>query len=133
MGGALRLAHEKYKCLISFSGGEVFSATSNLRSQRLRECLLKWNMVSSEQVAAIDEGLSDLDFSNQALQLNVLNADALERALVRQAEDVLRPALLWTEGDWAYDPQLRVSNSPGIQLDASGLAIEGARRLPPEL
>jgi len=109
MGGALRLTCEKQKCVIYFLEGDVLFATSNVKAHRLRECLLKWNLVSTALLATIDEGLSDSDFSNRLLELELLDVPTLERALARQVEEVLRPSLLWTEGEWFYDPKVRLS------------------------
>jgi curved DNA-binding protein CbpA len=132
MGGALRLTCEKYKCVIYFSEGDVLFATSNVKAHRLRECLLKWNLASAAQLASIDEGLSDSDFSNRLLELELLDISTLERALARQIEEVLRPALLWAEGEWFYDPKVRLSNIAGVRFDAVSLITEAARYFPPD-
>ncbi len=132
MGGALRLTCEKYKCVIYFSEGDILFATSNVKAHRLRECLLKWNLASAAQLAPIDAGLSDSDFSNRLLELKLLDVPTLERALARQLEEVLKPALLWAEGEWFYDPKVRLSNIAGVHFNAVSLITEAARYLPPD-
>jgi len=132
MGGALRLTCDKYKCVIYFSEGDVLFVTSNVRAHRLRECLLRWNLVSTAQLATIDEGLSDSEFSNRLLELELLDVPTLERALARQVEEVLRPALLWTDGEWFYDPKVRLSNIAGVRFESINLIAEAARNFPPD-
>src|SRR5919202_1210587 len=49
---------------------------------------------------------------------------------VRQATDVLRPLLLWTDGTWSFDPRARLAEETAGSVPLAELLIEAARRLP---
>jgi curved DNA-binding protein CbpA len=131
MGGALRLTHDRYKCVVYLSEGDVQFTTSNLKSHRLRECVLRWKIASTPQLADLNEALSDVELSAELLSRGIVDSTAMGVILGRQSEEVLRPALLWTEGEWSYDPRVRLSNMAGVRFDASEVMFEAARRLPP--
>lgn len=131
MGGALRLTHDRYKCVVYLSEGDVQFTTSNLKSHRLRECVLRWKIASLPQLAGLNEALNDAELSTELLNRGIVDSTAMGVIIGRQTEEVLRPALLWTEGKWSYDPRLRLSNMAGVRFDASGVMFEAARRLPP--
>ena len=132
MGGALRLVHDKYKCVIYFAEGDVLFTTSNVKAYRLRDCLIRWNILSEDALAQIEDQVGDSELFNQLLERGLLTPEDLEQALAKQAEAVLKPALLWTEGDWAYDPTIRLENIAGVRFDSINLLLQAVRRLPPE-
>jgi tetratricopeptide (TPR) repeat protein len=129
MGGALRVSREKVKCGLLFDDGDVVFATSNMKAHRLRESLIRRNTVPGTQ---LPETLNDDELVQHLSRQGILDGRQLERSLLLQAEDVLRSALLWTEGGWEYDARARLSGTPAYRLQTATLLFEAGRRLPPE-
>ena len=132
LSGALRLARERVKAVVYFEAGEVIYATSNLRLHRLSECVRRWGVVTKQQLAAVPEGIRDVEFGLALVATGALSQQALEELFARQVADVLRPALLWTDGVWDFDPRVRLVEEVRVKLETEELLIMGARRLPAE-
>ncbi len=130
LGGRLRLAHDRVKVVAYFAGGHFLYAASNLRTLRLREYLLKSNAVSEQDLAQFNERVSDTDMVKVLCAQNLLSASAAEQVQTNQVGDVLRLALLWTEGTWEFDSRSRLNESFNFNIDASSLLLDAARRLP---
>ena len=61
---------------------------------------------------------------------NFLYAASNLRTLKTRVADVLRLALLWTEGSWEFDSQARLNEPFTTNIDIGRLLLEAARRLP---
>jgi len=61
---------------------------------------------------------------------NFLYATSNVRTLQTRVADVLRLALLWTEGSWEFDSRARLNEPISISVDVESLLLEAARRLP---
>src|ERR1043165_3862546 len=59
LSGRLRLEHERVKAVAYFENGRFVYAASNLRTLRLREYLKKSELVSDNDLAQVDERVSD--------------------------------------------------------------------------
>lgn len=117
--------------VIYFDNGELIYAASNLRPHRLLESLRRWRVITEEQYKALStEPKTDAEAARALVEKRVLTEDALREVRAQQVMDVLRPALLWTEGAWSFDPRVRLSEEARIELELSGLFMEAARRLP---
>ncbi|HEU0252459.1 MAG TPA: DUF4388 domain-containing protein, partial [Pyrinomonadaceae bacterium] len=130
LGGRLRLEHERVKVVAYFAGGHFLYAASNLRTLRLREYLLKSSAVCEQDLAQFNDRVSDTDMVKVLCAQNLLSASAAEQVQINQVGDVLRLALLWTEGTWEFDSRSRLNESFNFNIDASSLLLEAARRLP---
>lgn len=129
--GALRVAHERVRAVVCFEAGEVVFAASNLRAHRLAFLLRQWGTVAPERlVAAGIDALSDEQAGAALVTAGVLTAEDLARLRQRQSVESLRPPLLWTEGEWAYDPRPQTAVAAHAPLDKAQLLLEAARRLP---
>src|SRR6185369_2844532 len=53
-----------------------------------------------------------------------------EQIQTRLVADVLRLALLWTEGAWEFEARSRLSEQFNLKIDIDALLLEAARRLP---
>lgn len=129
LSGALRLSKGPAKVVIYFEKGELLFATSNLKAHRLRNVLQRRSSAGLEQFAA---ELSDEDLAAALLKQQLITADDLKEARAAQASDVLRVALLWTDGDWSYDRRVRVDAEQRVAVDADRLLLESARHIPLE-
>ena len=132
LSGAFRLARERVKSVIYFDAGALVFAVSNLRLHRLAECARRWNFVSAEQLQAVGQTTSDTEMAKALVESGALTQEKLAELLSLQATDVLRPALLWIEGAWSFDPRVRLAQDVKASIPVRELLIESARRLPPE-
>ena len=129
LSGALRLSHEQAKAVVYFDEGSPVFATSNVRAHRLRE-VLKRTGTDEAELAAYPVGLSDDELSKKLEETGRLTKDQLQAVRARQSSDVLRVALLWTEGQWQFDDRVRIADDMRLKIDAARLLLECARHLP---
>lgn len=127
LGGRLRLEHDRVHVVVYFDNGNISYAASNLRTLRLREYLRKSDLVSDDN---LDDRVPDLKLLKQLCANNLLSAAAAEQVQTKQVADVLRLALLWTEGAWEFESRSRLEEQLKLELDIDTLLLEAARRLP---
>ena len=60
-GGRLRLEHDRVKVVAYFDSGNFVYAAANVRTLRLREYLLKSNLVSDKDLTQFNDRVSDTD------------------------------------------------------------------------
>ncbi len=134
LSGALRLAHERVKGAVYFEDGEVVAALTNLRSHRLSEVLRreKGGAVAARLEELTGAGMSDEQAGAALVEGGELSAGELDAARGRQSVEGLRELLGWAEGEWAFDPRVRLAGNYRARLDVPSLLAEGARQLPPE-
>ncbi len=132
LSGALRLTRERARTVIYFDAGEIIYAASNLRAYRLSESVRRWNILSEHQLAGVQEKTSDLEVGAALIETGALNRDKLEALMSRQVSELLCHLLLWTEGDWEFDPRVRLAEDVRVTIKAEKLLMESARRLPVE-
>ncbi|MGH9903793.1 MAG: J domain-containing protein, partial [Pyrinomonadaceae bacterium] len=131
--GALRLARERVRAVVYFDAGAAVYARSNLRAHRFAESLVRWGVITDEQFAGLSaEGTSDEEVAAMLVATRALTGDQLVELRSRQCADVLRPLLLWTDGEWDLDLRARPAEEVRVALDVNSLLIEAARRLPTE-
>ena len=131
LSGAIRLARERAKSVVYFDSGEITYATSNMRAYRLFECARRWKMIGEEQLAGF-EGVSDLEFGSAMVEAGTLSPEMLDTLMTRQVSQLLYHTLLWTEGDWDFDPRARPAADVRVTIETGQLLVETARRLPTE-
>jgi curved DNA-binding protein CbpA len=130
LSGALRLERQRAKLVIYFDQGDLHFASSNLRAHRLTEVLMRTRIVSDTQLAEVRAAGSDRELEATLLRRGTITAETLERARAGQVADILRTALLWTSGNWTFDPRVRVAEDIHVTLDFDQLLMECARHLP---
>jgi curved DNA-binding protein CbpA len=96
----------------------------------LREYLLKNNLVSAQDLKQFNERVGDTDLIKVLCAQRLLTAPAAEQVQAKQVSDVLRLALLWTEGTWDFDSKSRLDVPMNLKIDASSLLLDAGRRLP---
>lgn len=131
LGGRLRLEQERVKVVAYFAGGHFLYAASNLRTLRLREYLLRANVVKEQDLEQFDDRVSDDDLVRVLCTQRLLTPSAAEQVQAQQVADVLRLALLWIEGTWEFDSRSRLNLTFNLNIDASALLLDTGRRLPP--
>ncbi|MCA1643660.1 MAG: DnaJ domain-containing protein [Acidobacteria bacterium] len=131
LSGALRLARERVKAVVYAQGGEIVHARSNLRAHRLVECARRAGLVEAGELAeTVTEMMSDAEACDALLKSGALDGAGVARLRARQAQDVLKTVLLWTDGTWEFDPRARLSEDARAHVDLRQLLLEGARHLP---
>lgn len=133
LSGRLRLEHDRAQVVAYFDNGNFTYAASNLRTLRLREYLKKGQLVSEEDLACLNERVPDVELLKQLGAKNLLSAAVAEQVQTKQVADVLRLALLWTDGTWEFDVKSRLEEQIKLELDVDALILEAARRLPATL
>ncbi|MDX6694917.1 MAG: hypothetical protein QOF02_2520 [Blastocatellia bacterium] len=132
LSGALRLEQERLKTVVYLAEGELVYVASNLRLHRFVECLRRWQSLPAEQLSTFSANMPDQDLAAALMKDELLSREQLAALQARQAAEMLRPALLWTEGFWEFDARVRMAQELRVSLDLRKLLLEGARRLPPE-
>ena len=132
LSGRLRLEHERVKVVAYFDNGNCIYAASNVRTLRIRDYLLKSNSISGQDLKQFNEQVSDFDLVKVLCAQNLLSASAAEQVQTRLVSDILRLAVLWTEGTWDFDSRSRLNEQSNIKIDTRSLLLEAGRRLPPQ-
>ena len=132
VSGALRLQHEPVKVVIYFAEGELYYAASNLRGHRLSEVVKRSATLTGSQLAEFGKAQSDFDLEAELLRRGIASAETLARLRTTQVNDILRAALLWTDGNWNFDPRARLAGEARVTLNLESLLMEAARHLPGE-
>ncbi|MDT4897239.1 MAG: hypothetical protein QOH25_2316 [Acidobacteriota bacterium] len=130
--GALRLARERAKTVVYFDAGEIIYAASNLRAYRLSESVRRWNILTESQLAGAQGTTSDLEFGAKLVETGALSREMLDTFYARRVAEMLCQALLWTDGNWDFDPRVRLDAEVRVKIETKKLLIESARRLPVE-
>jgi len=130
LGGRLILEHDRIKAVTYFDNGNFVYAASNIRSLRLREYLKKAGLVSETDLARFSDRLPDLDLLKQLTLLAVLTQNAADQVHTKLVTDVLRMALVWTEGAWQLDARSRLDEQLNLKIDLDSLLLDASRRMP---
>jgi len=131
LSGRLRLEHERVQVVTYFEGGNFLFAASNVRTLRIREYLKKAEAVADQDLAQFNERVSDTDLIKVLCAQKLLSPAIAEQIQTRLVTDLLRLALLWTDGTWEFEARSRLSNQLTSKIDIDELLLEAARRVPP--
>jgi hypothetical protein len=134
LSGALRLARERAKAAVYFEGGLVAAALTNLRPFRLVEVLRRGGAADPARLyALVGDNASDEEAGGALLRAGVLDEASLTKVRERQSKEVLFELLRWADGEWNFDPRVRLAGpAQGVRLDAGPLLVDAARTLPRE-
>lgn len=130
LSGALRLVRERTKAVIYFENGEIIYAASNVRAFRLTECVGRWGIFNQEQLERVQHRTADKDFGEALVETGLLKPKALDDLIARQVSEVIYHTLLWIDGEWEFDPRVRIAEEMRVTLQLQKLLMESARRLP---
>ena len=130
LSGRLRLEHERVHVVAYFEAGKFLYAAANIRTLRVREYLKKAEAVSDHDLAQFNERVSDTDLIKVLCAQKLLSPEVAEQIQTRQITDVLRLALLWTDGAWEFEARSRLGEQLNPKFDLDSLLLEAARRIP---
>jgi len=122
--GSLRLAHENYKVIIYFNGGEVVFAASNARSSRLFDILLREKKIDQFVLKANPNFVNDMEFAKNLVEQNLFSQEAIDALFVHQIENVIREALNWKTGDWQFSHLVRIKENIRFQVNVRKLLFD---------
>lgn len=129
LSGVLRLSREAAKVAVYFDSGKPIYAASNLRAHRLREILKRKN-ITFLQLGNCPATATDEELVQRITARGDLKPEQLQKVRAGQSSDVLRTALLWTDGAWQLQPKVRIPPEMRVPLDVDRLLLETARHLP---
>ena len=132
LGGRLSLEHDRIKIVSYFENGKLVYAASNLRSLRLREYLKKTELISETDLARFNERLPDIELFKQLTAQSLLTATAADQLHASQITEVLRMALVWTDGTWELEARSRLNEQLNLKIDVDSLLLEAGRKTPAE-
>jgi len=126
--GRLSLERERIRVAAYFFKGHFVYAACNVRTLRLREYLQKAALLSAEQLARFDERVSDFDLARKLCAENSLTPEIVKQVQSKQVSDVLRLALLWTDGVWEFDQRAQLDEIVDLKVDLDSLLSEAETR-----
>ena len=130
LSGTLRLENAQARAVIYFERTTVVFAASNIRNLRLREYLSKNNLISKKELTSMGANGSDIALAKALSAKGALTQTQAEGLLANLVADVLRVALLWTEGNWEFDQRAHLGEEVRLNIDVRKLVREAAHRLP---
>ncbi|MGQ0763908.1 MAG: DnaJ domain-containing protein [Acidobacteriota bacterium] len=128
--GALRLARDRAKAVVYFENGDVAFAASNIRAHRLVEFLQRTGILDESAAGALAPKATDDEVLNLLVQSRRIRADRVGTIRANHVGEVLRGVLLWTDGDWQFDPRVRIAGDTRVAIDVRRLLLESTRHLP---
>ena len=132
LSGALRLRRGRVRAVIYVRRGAVVFALSNLRAHRLVASAQRSGLFADGLLeAAVTEMMGDAQAA-AALAAAGATRDEMARLRASQSADVMRPFLVWTDGEWSFDPRAQPAEELRTVVPVGELLLEAARRLPPE-
>lgn len=127
--GALRLSRSRAKAVIYCEDGRIVFAASNLRAHRLLEFLKRNQILNEAQIAGLTENITDEEILELLVRRGI-NPDMLNSMRANHVSEILRAALMWTEGDWEFDSRVRIGSDTRVTVDAKRLLLESTRHFP---
>ncbi len=128
--GALRLSRDRAKAVVYFENGDVAFAASNIRAHRLLEFLKRTGILDESAAGALDPKATDDDVLKLLVESCRIRADRVGTIRANHVGEVLRGVLLWTDGDWQFDPRVRIAGDTRVAIDVRRLLLESTRHLP---
>ena len=128
--GALRLSRERAKAVVYFENGDVAFAASNIRAHRLVEFLKRTGILDESAAGSLDAKATDDEVLSLLVESRRIRADRVSPIRGNHVAEVLRGVLLWTDGDWQFDPRVRIAGDTRVAIDVRRLLLEATRHLP---
>lgn len=130
LSGRLRVQQNRVAVVSYFKDGVFLYAAANVRTLRLHEYLTKLKVIGDLDLKDIAENRSDLQLASVLIENNLIETKTAHDVQLKQVADVLRLALMWTEGTWEFDHRSHLNEQVDFTLDLAPLLCEAGRRLP---
>ena len=129
--GALRLERDRAKAVVYFENGDVAFAASNIRAHRLLEFLKRTGILDESAASSFAPQATDDEVLKLLVETRRIRADRVGSIRASHVGEVLRGVLLWTDGEWQFDPRVRIAGDTRVAIDVRRLLLESTRHLPP--
>ena len=130
LSGRLRVQQNRIVVVAYFREGEFLYAAANIRTLRLREYLIKLDLLSEQKLDSFPEKGSDLQLAAALVAGNLIQSKTICEVQLKQVADVLRLALVWVDGTWQFDHRSHLNEQVDFRLNPTPLFLEAARRMP---
>ncbi len=130
LSGRLRVQQNRIAVVSYFKDGVFLYAAANVRTLRLQEYLAKLKVIGALDLKDVAENRPDLQLASVLIENNLIDAKTAHDVQLKQVADVLRLALMWTEGTWEFDHRSHLNEQVDFRLDPVPLLCEAGRRLP---
>ena len=118
--GALRLERDRAKAVVYFENGDVAFAASNIRAHRLVEFLKRTGILDESAAGSFAPKATDDEVLNLLVETRRIRADRVGTIRASHVGEVLRGVLLWTDGDWQFDPRVRIAGDTRVAMMCDG-------------
>jgi tetratricopeptide (TPR) repeat protein len=131
LSGTFRFSQAQQKIAVYFDNGEIVFAASNSKQHRFLVKLLQWNFLQEKDLPLF-QNVPDLEIGAKLVETGKLTPVSLEMCQLRLVAEIIAVPLLWLEGEWNYNPLVRVREDLRVTVDSAGLLVEASRLLPPD-
>lgn len=132
LNGSLAVSHAEQKIVIYFDGGEVVFAASNSRQHRLFHILLREEKLTPVELKTIPNFSNDQELQLSLHKKKILTEKETGDASTIQIREILRDALEWREGNWVFNPLVRIRNDVRVAVDLPDILFTYGREMPTE-
>jgi len=128
--GLLLLAHRQHAKSVYIHRGEVVFASSNQRTDRLGECLLRAGVIRLEQLREAEQHFTPPErFGKVLVEHGFLTPRELWHGVKYQVEEVVRSLFAYTEGRFYFwEGDIQPDNVVRLSLPTHRLVSEGVQR-----
>jgi hypothetical protein len=131
LDGVLDVLSGRLRRTLHFRKGQLLAATSNLPEDRLGALLVRFGLITEEQlVAAAREITPTRRLGNVLVEKGLMTSHDLYEGVKRQAEEVFYSVLLIKQGVFYLHRASEEGGPPArLHLDTQSLLLEGLRRM----
>ncbi len=127
--GLLRVSRSKAIKAIFFDNGAPVFAISNLANEQLDRKLVKDARVTPEQMEQAKQQTGKANRLGAALvEIGALTEEEMRDRVRELVTEIMLSLFEWTDGDYVFDERIRASHEVTLQISATDMILEGARR-----
>jgi curved DNA-binding protein CbpA len=125
----LRVTRSKAIKAVFFDNGAPVFAISNLANEQLERKLVKDAHVSPDQIEQAKQQAGKANRLGAALvEMGALSEEQMRTQVREQVTEIILSLFEWTDGDYAFDERIRASHEVTLQISATDMILDGARR-----
>ncbi|HMG34239.1 MAG TPA: DUF4388 domain-containing protein [Blastocatellia bacterium] len=130
LSGLLRVSRGKAIKAIFFDNGIPVFAISNLGSDQLDRRLVEQGLVKPEHMQqAKTRAEKPHQIGSVLVQMGLLSEDVMHKMMCDQVMDIIFSLFDWTQGDYILEEKIRASHEITLDISATDILLEGARRI----
>ncbi len=125
--GSLRLTSGDRKVMVYFRDGKIVYVVSNAKALRLFNVLLRSNLIDTKTIARHPNFANDVEFAANLVAAGTVDQRTIDEAFNSQMNDIVVEVLTWPDGEWKFDPLIRVKAELKFPIDCRAVLIDYAR------